>query len=194
MPVIERAHRVADRIGLFADRNVGLAVCQRVDVQRRVPLLSFELEEIRLFAAFVDEVAGKLEIFCFAGRIGQLAERELNLLVARIAVNFAGLAAEHGCDVIGVAAERVEEFPAAGGAEVGGRFGIPSFQARRNTSIRPVSRHLATEDGIVDVRHASTRPAKTGSFSFTAAGSIGENGFMAEPPWFVLLILYRGTA
>lgn len=112
---------MADRIGLFADRNVSLAVCQRVDVQRRVPLFSFELEEIRLSAAFVDEIAGKLEIFRVAGRIGQLAERELDLLVARVAVNFAGLAAEHGCDVIGVAAERVEEFPAAGGAEVGDR-------------------------------------------------------------------------
>ncbi|MPN37521.1 hypothetical protein SDC9_185041 [bioreactor metagenome] len=72
-------------------------------------------------AAFVDEVAGQLQIFRFAGRVGHLAEGKFNLLVPGISVFFALFRAENGCDIVGVTTERIDEFTVSGGAEMGDR-------------------------------------------------------------------------
>ena len=116
---VERAHRVAHRIGLLADRLVGLPVVEVPLVGVGGEFLLLFQEKERLFAAFVHEVAGEFEVLGFAGGVGQLAEGEFELFVAGVAVEFPLFGAEHGRNVVGIAAERIEELAAAGGAEVG---------------------------------------------------------------------------
>ena len=115
---------MADRVGLLADRLVGLAVVEVPRFGVGPEHLLFFQEKERLFAAFVHEIAGEFEVFRFPGGVGQLAEGKFEFLVAGVAVLLVGFRSEHGGDVVGVATETIEELAAAGGAEMGdGGFG-----------------------------------------------------------------------
>ncbi len=84
-------------------------------------LASLEVEEVRLPAALVHEELGELEIVFPLCDPRQLDERQLDLLVPVIAVHLSLAGAEHGGDVIDIAAHDVEQLPLAGGLEVGHR-------------------------------------------------------------------------
>ena len=110
---VGRAHGVSVGIGLFADGGVGLD-------GRQAPLLPALLHEVvGLAAALVDEVLREAQVFGLTGGLRQLAEGELDFLVAGIAALLALAAAEDGGDGVRVAAHHVEEDARARGLVVG---------------------------------------------------------------------------
>ena len=121
---IHRAHRVAAHLAQFTHGDVRLGVGIRSP-----PVLAgiltaracFNIEVVRLLAAFVDEVPCEIAVTLFVGRAMELDQREFNFFVTAVATFLAFLPAEHGRDVIGVPAHHVQELAFAGGFVVGNR-------------------------------------------------------------------------
>lgn len=114
---IHRADGVASDFGLSADR----LMCLIVAVVLAIPILGtftagtgFLIEVVRLPAAFVDEVAGEIEVATFAGSAMEFDQSEFDFFVAAVAAFLAGTASEYFRDVISVPAKSLEEFALAG--------------------------------------------------------------------------------
>jgi 2Fe-2S ferredoxin len=121
---IHPPHCVADDARLLAHRDVGLIVFVGLGpiggrvVAARQRLLG---EIMRLTAALVDEIGGELEPSAVAGEAVELDERELDFLMARIAVPLPGSPAERRGDVVDAALHDVQEASPSGRSIVSDR-------------------------------------------------------------------------
>ena len=66
-----------------------------------------EVVIVRLFAAFLDEIARQLKVTLFAGGVVELEQGQLDLFVPGIAVFLVRCRAEHTGDVVSVAHHHV---------------------------------------------------------------------------------------
>ena len=111
---IARGHGHGEARAALLQRAPGAAVAVAVLAQ-----VFLGIDVLFVVAAQIDEMAAQLEVFLHAGRVIELHQRQLDLLMAGRGEMRAVFLDEHAINIVGIAAHDVQEAVAAGGLAPG---------------------------------------------------------------------------